>query len=91
MPAAHSRQIEKIIKGFANHTRIEMLQLIKERPELSLMDISNELKINLKTASEHLRRMSVSGIIQKRNRGQSVLHKVSPLGDDVLKFINKLE
>ncbi|MBU2632548.1 winged helix-turn-helix domain-containing protein [Patescibacteria group bacterium] len=84
-------QIEKIVKGFANHTRIEMLYLIKENPELSLMDISKKLQINLKTASEHLRRMNVSGLIQKRNYGQSVLHKISPLGEDILEFIKKLQ
>ncbi|MCL4354282.1 winged helix-turn-helix domain-containing protein [Patescibacteria group bacterium] len=86
-----SRQIEKIVKGFANHRRIEMLELIKNRPELSLNEISSELRVNLKTASEHLRRLTVAGLILKRNRGQNVLHKLSPLGDDILKFLRKLE
>lgn len=86
-----SRQIEKIVKGFANHRRIEMLELIKNQPELSLNEISSELRVNLKTASEHLRRLTVAGLILKRNRGQNVLHKLSPLGDDILKFLRKLE
>jgi len=86
-----SRQTERIVKGFANHRRIDMLKLIKNRPELSLNEVSSELRVNLKTASEHLRRLAIAGLILKRNRGQNVLHKVSPLGDDILKFLRKLE
>jgi predicted transcriptional regulator len=86
-----SRQTEKIVKGFANHRRIDMLVLIKNRPELSLNDVARELKLNLKTVSEHLRRLAISGLIYKKNRGQNVLHRVSPLGDEILKFLKKLE
>ncbi len=86
-----SRKTERIVKGFANHRRIDMLKLIKNRPELSLNEVSSELRVNLKTASEHLRRLAIAGLILKRNRGQNVLHKVSPLGDDILKFLRKLE
>lgn len=86
-----ARQVEKIVKGFANHHRIEMLRLIKERPELSLNEVSKELRANLKTTSEHLRRLTVSGLITKQSRGQNVLHRISPLGEDILKFLRKLE
>jgi DNA-binding transcriptional ArsR family regulator len=86
-----SRQTEKIIKGFANHRRIDMLKLIKSRPELSLNDVSGELRMNLKTVSEHLRRLTIAGLIYKRSRGHNVLHKISPLGDEILKFLKKLD
>lgn len=86
-----SQQVEKVVKGFANYHRIEMLKLIKSKPELSLNDVSKELKVNLKTTSEHLRRLTIAGLIFKRSRGQNVLHKLSPLGEDILKFLRKLE
>lgn len=85
------RQIEKIVKGFANHRRAQILILLEENPELSVQDISAKLKINYKTASEHIRRLAISELVLKRNRGINVLHAVSPLGQVVLKFLRKLE
>ena len=86
-----TRQLERIVKGFANHRRIEMLKLLDKYPELSLQDISIKLKINIKTASEHLRRLTIAGLILKRNRANSVRHKTSPLGGSILEFLRKLE
>jgi hypothetical protein len=35
------RQIEKIAKGFANHRRYQMMELISSEPDLSLQEIPN--------------------------------------------------
>ena len=85
------RQLERIVKGFSNHRRIQILELIHNKPELSLQDISTELKVNNKTISEHIRRLAISGLVLKRNHGANVLHKVSPLGENILKFLRTLE
>lgn len=86
-----TRQLERIIKGFANHRRIQILQLLEEKPELSVGEISRELKINIKTASEHIRRLAISGLVLKRNQGINVRHKPTLLGNLILKFLRKLE
>ena len=57
------RALERIVRGFSNHRRIEMLELIGKNPELSLSEIAGELKINLKTSSGHLMRLIVAGMI----------------------------
>ena len=85
------RQIERIVKGFANHRRVQILQLLDETPELSVAEIATTLKINFKTASEHIRRLAIAGLVLKRNRGVNVLHKPSQLGEIILKFLRKLE
>ena len=85
------RQIERIVKGFANHRRVQILQLLDETPELSVQEISRQLKINYKTASEHIRRLALAGLVLKRNRGVNVLHKLSPQGTTILKFLRILE
>jgi len=86
-----NRQLERIVKGFANHRRIQIMELIDNEPELSVMDISTKLKINVKTASEHIRRLAIAGLVLKRNRGVNVMHKLSPQGFVILKFLRKLE
>ena len=86
-----ARKLERIVKGFANHRRISILELMKNEPELSVQDIATKLKINIKTASDHIRRLAISGLVLKRNRANNVLHKLSPLGNTILEFLRKLE
>jgi len=85
------RQLERIVKGFANHRRIEILELIQREPELSVMQIADRLKINFKTISEHVRRLAIAGLVLKRNQGSSVCHKVADRGVVILKFLRTLE
>ena len=84
-------QLERIVKGFANHRRIQILELLKHQPELSLIDISKQLEINFKTASEHIRRLAISGLVVKRSDGSSIRHKVTDRGIVILKFLRTLE
>ncbi|RJQ25470.1 ArsR family transcriptional regulator [Candidatus Parcubacteria bacterium] len=86
-----TRRIEKIVKGFSNHRRIQILELLEDNPELSVAEITENLKINFKTASEHIRRLSISGLVFKRNQGKNVRHKLSPLGNIILTFLRTLE
>lgn len=85
------KKIERIMKGVANHRRIQILELLGEEPELSVLDISIRLKINFKTASEHIRRLYIAGLVYKRSRTTHVFHTLSPLGFTLLKFLRKLE
>lgn len=84
-------QLERIIKGVSNHRRIEILELLKKRPELSVIDISEILNVNFKTISEHIRRLATAGFVLKRHEGHSVRHKVTKRGLVVLKFLRTLE
>ncbi len=86
-----ARQLERIIKGFANHRRIEVLALLERQPELSLVEITDALGVNFRTASEHLRRLAHAGLVMKRNEGNFVRHALSPDGVTILKFLRTLE
>ncbi len=85
------RQLERIVRGFSNHRRIQILSLVQDTPELSVGEIAYRLKINIKTASEHIRRLAISGLILKRNQGKNVRHKLSDRGVIILTFLRTLE
>jgi len=85
------RQLERIVKGFANHRRINILELLKKEPELSVAEISEKLNINFKTASEHIRRLAITGLILKRSDGLNVRHRLTDRGETILKFLRILE
>jgi len=85
------RQLERIVRGFSNHRRIEILELLAKQPELSVIEISEKLKINFKTGSEHIRRLAIAGLVIKRSAGNSVRHKLTDRGEGILKFLRTLE
>ena len=86
-----TRYLEKIVRGFSNHRRIEIMALLDKMPELSVMEIADELGINFKTASEHIRRLASASLVFKRNQGAAVRHALSPTGRIILKFLRTLE
>jgi len=85
------RQLERTVRGFSNHRRIQMLELLSRRPELSVEEISSEFNINYKTASEHIRRLAITGLVLKRNEGNMVRHALTTRAKKVLKFLRTLE
>lgn len=79
------------MKGAANHRRLQILDLLRKKPELSVDEIADALKINFKTASEHIRRLAIAGLVMKRNEGNFVRHKLTLRGQTILKFLRILE
>ena len=85
------RSLERLVRGFSNHRRIEIMLLLKATPELSVHEIAEELRINFKTASEHIRRLAIAGLVLKRNEGTTVRHALTKRAENVLKFLRILE
>jgi DNA-binding transcriptional ArsR family regulator len=85
------RELERIMKGVANHRRISILRLLEEKPERSLIEICDSLKMNFKTASEHGKKLVAGGLILKQYQGNHVRHALSPRGKAVLKFLSTIE
>ena len=85
------RNTERIVKGVANHRRLEILDILLKKPELSVEEIADALKINFKTASEHIRRLAIAGLVIKRYEGNFVRHKLTSRATSILKFLRILE
>jgi predicted transcriptional regulator len=80
------KELERMVRGFSNHRRIEMMDLIENKPELSVV-----LRINFKTASDHIRRLAITGLVMKRNDGNAVRHALTHRGKSILMFLRTLE
>ena len=87
MKRKSSKQIERHIKGIANHYRIEILLLIADNNGITFENIVETLGANEKTIGAHTRRLNEAGLIQKRYRGPFVEHSLSPYGKIFAKFI----
>ena len=86
-----NRELEKIIKGFANHRRLQVLELLSKKPDLSVQEISDELKSEFKNISAHINKMHTAGLVFKRNEGNIVHHKLTNRGKSILKFVRIME
>ncbi len=84
------RKLERIVKGFANHRRIQIMDLLKREPELSVEEISERLNIGYVNASDHVRKLAIAGLVVKRNEGSAVRHKLTPRAESILVFCKRL-
>ena len=85
------QQLERVVRGFSNHRRIQIMDLLQRFPEKSVIEIANELHINFKTASEHIRRLAITGLLVKRSDGVSIRQRLTSRGTLILKFLRTLE
>ncbi len=85
------RALERIVKGYANHRRLEIMDLLDREPELSVAMISKRLKSGYENISDHIRKMAIAGLVMKRHSGTEVRHKLTPRGKTILVFCKKLQ
>jgi len=55
------------------------------------VEISEKLNVNFKTIAEHIRRLTIAGLVMKKSVGASVSHRLTERGKAVLKFLRTLE
>ncbi len=82
-----SKQMERHLKGVANHRRIEILFIVAENDGATLDSICEIMNGNIKTISEHTKKLVQAGLINKSRHGRGVGHSLSPYGQRFLKFI----
>ena len=85
------RKLERVVKGFANHRRLQILELLNNESELSVQEISERLKSEMKNISAHITKMAVSGLLMKRSDSKSIRHKLTNRGILILMFVRMLE
>ncbi|OGF82071.1 hypothetical protein A2924_01900 [Candidatus Giovannonibacteria bacterium RIFCSPLOWO2_01_FULL_44_16] len=86
-----ARQMERHLKGIANHYRIEILLLVADQESITLEDITETLKANDKTIGEHTRRLYQAGLLNKKYRGKFVEHSLSPYGKMFVRFLQSFQ
>jgi predicted transcriptional regulator len=82
-----AKQLERYFKGAANHWRIEILCLVDKNKDMALEDIADALNCNIKTISEHARRLNQAGLLNKKYQGRQVGHSLSPYGKRFIRFM----
>lgn len=85
------RELERIIKGFANHNRLKILDLLGKEPNLSVQEISDKVKSDFKNVSAHVTKMAIAGLVTKKSEGNIIRHKLTRRGKSILQFVRIIE
>jgi DNA-binding transcriptional ArsR family regulator len=86
-----SKQMERHLKGVANHYRIEILLLVADDPGITLENIIEKLKARPTTIGEHVRKLYNVGLVNKKYRSKFVEHTLSPYGKMFVRFLKEFQ
>ena len=86
-----AKQMERHLKGIANHYRIDILSLVAKHGGITLESIVEILDANQKTIGEHTWRLYQAGLINKKYQGKFVEHTLSPYGKMFVKFLKSFQ
>ena len=64
-----ARTLASVYKALADETRVQMLALLLEQPELCVCHLERTLDITQSKASRHLRYLLNAGLLQDRREG----------------------
>ena len=81
-----AKQLERYFKGAANHRRLSIILLVAASDGMTLEQIAKTLGCNIKTISEHTRRLVNAGLLNKNYQGRKVAHSLSPFGKKFVAF-----
>ena len=84
------KEAARFFKILADESRLKMLWLLFNRPELCVCDIMAVLEITQSKASRHLATMRNIGIVTDRREGQWSYYSLCPVKDRLAKEYLKL-
>lgn len=89
--ATSSKELEKVLKAVANKRRIDIMRFIKSKREVTVGDISEEVRLSFKATSKHLRVLYLAGFVEREQSGVQVMYRISnDLSDAARKALNLL-
>ena len=76
--------------ALGNHRRIEIVRLLRQRPAMCIEEVADACKVDVSTASEHVRRLHESGMVKKKSKGRRVMLSVTKRAGAMLRTIDLL-
>jgi DNA-binding transcriptional ArsR family regulator len=71
-------ELERVMKAFANRRRIAAVRIIKHKKEMTVGNLSDELRLSFKATSKHLSVLTAAGILDKEQRSIQMFFSLAP-------------
>lgn len=85
------RDLEKIMKAFANKRRLAIIAYLKKNEEASVAQIAKGIGLSFKATSKHLGILGAADILDKEQRSLLVFYRISnnlkPISKQVVSFL----
>lgn len=75
--ATTSKELEKVLKAFANKRRIEIIRYIRMKRKATVGEIADEVNLSFKGVSKNLRVLYSAGILEREQNGLQVTYQIS--------------
>lgn len=85
-------QLITVFDAFGDATRLRMIRLITERNNICVSELADEVGITTSGASQQLKLLEASGVVNRFRKGQKICYKVNHEDEvvkDVMRLINK--
>ena len=86
-----AKQMERHLKGIANHYRIEILLLVDKNEGITVEGIVETLRSNYTTLSSHAAKLVQAGLLEKKYKGRNVGHTLTPYGRSFVAFLRTFQ
>ena len=85
----NQRLSSELLKSLAHPTRLEILELLKDKEELCVCEIYEKLDLEQSNVSQHLKILKNQGILSSRKDGLMVFYKVNYL--EIYEVLDKVK
>ena len=68
--------------GLACQSRIEILNLLEKKKEISVMEIAKHFKLTQPTITHHLQYLEEAGVLTSKKKGRKVYYLLDPKCQD---------
>ena len=83
--------ISKVARAVSNPTRVAMLQILRDRGEICVCDIADELEISQPSASKHLASLRDVDLVRFRRDGLRLMYEaLEPESSSLLEVLEKV-
>lgn len=72
-----NKELERIMKAFANRRRLSIVAFLKKRKEATVGDIAEEIKLSFRSTSKHLGVLATAGILEREQRSIQMYYKIA--------------
>ncbi|MCR4279699.1 MAG: metalloregulator ArsR/SmtB family transcription factor [Candidatus Zambryskibacteria bacterium] len=86
------KNLERLLKAFANRRRLAIIKHLKKKGEANVGDIAEHINLSYKATSKHLGVLASADIVEKEQRSLEMWYSLSPQPHPLSKYIsNSLE
>jgi DNA-binding transcriptional ArsR family regulator len=71
------RELEKVLKAFANRRRLAIVKYLKVKHEATVSSIAAAIKLSFRSTSKHLGVLSVADVVDREQRSLTVYYRLA--------------